>query len=131
MKSLLLKLPPWTLTVVVVTAVLYLTLAPDPLPDIDTPMWEHTDKVVHAIMMLGVAWGIGLDMMRASRTELRRLPGRVLLTIAVVTALFGGGVELLQSAMQMGRSADIVDFGADTVGALAGCATLPLWVHLR
>ena len=50
----LISLPPCIFSVVCIIAVLYLTLVPRPLPDMDIPLFPGADKVVHAIMMMGV-----------------------------------------------------------------------------
>lgn len=63
-KQLIKRLPPFTLTAIVTAAVLYLTLVPKPLPDNDIEWFEGADKVVHAIMMLGITGSLGLDYMR-------------------------------------------------------------------
>lgn len=66
-KQLIKRLPPFTLTAIVTAAVLYLTLVPKPLPDNDIEWFEGADKVVHAIMMLGITGSLGLDYMRPIR----------------------------------------------------------------
>jgi VanZ family protein len=127
------RLPQGLLTAVTVAAVLYLTLVPRPLPDMDMPMWEHTDKVVHALMMLGVLWAANVDIMRRNRIRWcrMRLSSMVWLTVAVMA--FGGVIELAQGAMQMGRGADWVDFAADCAGAVVAAVIswLAPWPYPR
>lgn len=125
MTRLLLRLPQWALTAVCVAAVLYLTLFPHPLPDNDLRLWEHTDKVVHALMMAGVVWCAALDLMRRSRSTLRPLRLRELAAITFTVILFGGAIELAQRAMELGRGADWADWAADSIGAVA--AALITW----
>ena len=43
----LISLPPCIFSVVCIIAVLYLTLVPRPLPDMDIPLFPGADKVVH------------------------------------------------------------------------------------
>ncbi|MDE7387963.1 MAG: VanZ family protein [Muribaculaceae bacterium] len=121
----LLRLPQWTLTAVVTAAVLWLTLAPHPLPDeMDVPLFEDIDKVVHAIMMGGLAAAAALDTMRrhkggrngARRWE--RLRPRACVIIIVAVSIFGGAIELTQEAMGLGRGAEWGDLTADIVGAI-------------
>lgn len=57
----ILRLPPWLLTTLTVLAILWLTLAPHPLPDNDIPTFEGIDKVVHACMFGGLYFMICLD----------------------------------------------------------------------
>lgn len=113
LKTLLLRIPRWLLSAVCFAAVLYLTLAPKPLPDTEMPLWEHTDKIVHALMFGGLCFCFGLDIWRSRRAP---LPDRLLLAAGV--GLFGGFIELLQNAMRLGRGGDWADFAADIVGSL-------------
>lgn len=112
-KQQLLRVPRWLLSTVCLTAVLYLTLAPQPLPDTDMSLWEHSDKIVHALMFGGLCFCLGLDIWRTRRGP---LPYRLLLATGV--GLFGGVIELLQDAMNMGRGGDWADFASDCVGSL-------------
>lgn len=113
LNKLLLKIPRWWSSALVAGAVLYLTLAPKPLPDNDIQFWEHTDKLVHGLMMAGTYWAIAFDMGRGRSLSVGR---RIWLLGAVIA--FGGAIELVQGAMKMGRGASWGDFGADTAGAL-------------
>ena len=116
----LLKVPRWVCSAVVIAAVLYLTLVPSPLPENDIPLWEHTDKVVHAIMMLGIWWAVALDWGRGQTIGWRR---SVWLTVAVIA--LGGIIELLQGSMGLGRGASWGDFAADAAGAIIAALTYP------
>ncbi len=49
------------MTAVVVLAILWLTLAPKPLPDSDVHWFEGADKVVHGCMFGGLFFVMGLD----------------------------------------------------------------------
>lgn len=113
LKRQLLRVPRWLLSAVCLAAVLYLTLVPKPLPDTDISLWEHTDKIVHALMFGGLCFCFGFDIWRGRRAP---LPYRLLL--AAGAGLFGGVIELLQDAMNMGRGGDWADFAADCAGSL-------------
>lgn len=113
------RLPPYILTIAVVLAVLYLTLMPDPLPDNDISLFPGADKVVHAIMMLGVIDCLALDYLRKNPGR-TKAPGVLLIIFCIATIIFGGAIELIQGAMDMGRGQDIYDFYADAGGALTG-----------
>lgn len=119
-KRLLNKCPAWMFTAIVVIAILYLTLVPRPLPEMDIPLFPGADKVVHAIMMMGMMWCIGLDLIRKNRPGLPQAPKAKLSVALIATIAFGGAIELAQGAMKMGRGEDIYDFLADVIGALAG-----------
>ena len=105
------RIPRWLPTVLTVSAVLYLTLFPDPVPDNDLPLWEHTDKVVHALMMAAVWTALAIDLRRPLTPRLR-------LTLFISVTAFGALIELAQQAMDLGRTADLADLAADTLGAL-------------
>lgn len=133
---------PGILSSVVVMAILWLTLAPHPLPDSDVSLFEHADKVVHALMFGGLVFSLVVDreLCRQRRYELSgKLPrgGNLagLLVIAVAATLFGGGIEVLQSWMGLGRGCDLLDFLADATGAFLSAAVSPslasLLLHRR
>lgn len=118
------RLPRWSLTAITVTAILWLTLAPHPLPDVDVPIFPGADKVVHALMMSGLLWAWALDSMRAVHAWNRP---RHLTTATVLVILFGGAIELTQMAMHAGRGAEWWDFAADAAGALLAMLTIRLF----
>jgi VanZ family protein len=56
--------------------------------------------------------------------------------IAILMLLFGGGIEIAQGAMGLGRDADIMDFVADSVGVVValialylGLGAWPRWIE--
>ena len=109
-------LPPGVPGGLVIAAILYLTLAPQPLGD-DTPeLFYGADKVVHAIMFGAMSFVLSLDrlMWRGSVSR------RALIIIAIVSAATGIVIEFLQTWMDAGRSGDAADGVADVVGAAAG-----------
>lgn len=127
-KQLIKRLPPFTLTAIVTAAVLYLTLVPKPLPDNDIEWFEGADKVVHAIMMLGITGSLGLDYMRRYVKRELQAPALLIIVFVLATGVFGGLIEVIQGWMDLGRGEDIQDFIADCVGALAGgFLSLVLW----
>lgn len=99
-------------------AILYLTLSPEPVPDTGMELFEGADKVVHAVMFGGLAGALCLDIVR--RYGFSRLGGWMMTLVFVVVSLTGGGIELLQKALDAGRSCEFYDFVADSVGALIG-----------
>lgn len=119
--SPLLRLPRWLLTTLSTTLILYLTLAPKPLPDTGIRFWEHTDKIVHAIMFGALYLCAAIDIWRLRRPASHRQ--RWLLYAAVVT--FGAAIEIAQQAMDMGRAGSPGDWAADAAGALLALALIP------
>lgn len=152
-QRLLVKLPSWLLTIIVILVILYLTLWPDPLPD-DTPhLFPGADKVVHALMFGGLTLVILIDRQRytagsgkpghsdndtadsihdadhsvdsVSWPPLK--PGFVW-PVALASSLFGAVIECLQWGMGLGRGFEAGDIVADTVGSFLFAA---LWLRLQ
>ena len=113
--------------------VLWLTLAPQPLPDLDVPSFEGLDKVVHAVMMGGLAGAVMFDRRRCGRWNLRKnntgsqrelAPGAVFV-ISLCVAVFSAADEWAQGALDMGRTSGIYDWIADMVGIIMAALTAP------
>lgn len=109
-----LKLPRWVLSIVCMALICYLTLVPQPLPDNDIPFWEHTDKLVHAIMFGALYTCLTLDIWRG-RT---RPPLRSAWLLALAVTAVGALIEVAQHLMALGRGGDLIDLASDAVGAL-------------
>jgi hypothetical protein len=137
------KAPAWTYSAVCFLAILYLTLFPDPLRGAHVSLFPGADKVVHAIMMMGMMLCLAFDTLRrgavsrhasagvaeaglSGKSNARRRENSwraymgVLVCFLVLVVLFGGAIELLQDAMGLGRSKDFADFVADSIGAVVG-----------
>ena len=114
LKRIIKNSPQYIYSIIVVIAVLYLTLAPKPLPDNDIHLFEGADKVVHAIMFFGVMICLALDYIR-KRSHVSATP---LFLFCIVTIAFGGAIEFIQDWMGLGRSKDFFDFIADSIGAI-------------
>jgi len=78
----------------------------------DLHLW---DKAEHALAFFGMSVWFG-GLIRRSRYPL----------IAVAMILFGGGIEIAQGAMGLGRDEDIMDLVADTVGIVVAMGLLYL-----
>lgn len=104
----------YALTLLSVAAVLWLTLAPDPLPDNDAELWPGFDKCVHLLMM-GEICGVWLW----NRFRKRQVKVAGILAIVVAVAAFAGVIEIIQESMGMGRSGDIGDWEAGCMGIVA------------
>lgn len=119
------QIPEWQPTVTVVCLILYLTLLPRPLGEEEIFLFPHADKVVHLLMFGGLTGTVLYDRWRTGRP----LGWKGALIVATLSSLFGVLVEILQSAMHMGRSGnDILDIAADVAGAYAALAVCR-WLH--
>lgn len=127
MRKIIHKSPAWLYTVIVTLSIIYLTLVPKPLPDIQVPLWEHTDKVVHALMFGGFVAACCLDYMR--KKQISHISKRIMLTIIIIATAFGGIIEILQNAMGLGRSGDYFDLIADFAGIIIFAAISPATVR--
>lgn len=115
----------WWPTALVTCAVLWLTLAPHPLPDeADVPLFEHADKVVHALMMGGLAATAMFDVWRRTRSITKK---QILMT-GIIVAIFSCADEWAQSLT--GRSTDPLDALADLTGVVIACAIFPTKTRL-
>jgi VanZ family protein len=96
--------------------IFYACLAP--VSDLD-PGWEIeiSDKLVHFVLYF--SWTIFLYF-ASSRGYKRPIKKRRALVYWLIAVLIGGFIELLQSWMGLGRSADLLDALANTAGAVAG-----------
>ncbi|MBD5244598.1 MAG: GNAT family N-acetyltransferase [Barnesiella sp.] len=118
------KTPPYFFTLAVTLAVCYFTLVPNPLPSDHIHLFPHSDKVVHFIMFATLAGAILFDRCRAHHMVPRPLAA---IGAMIISSLFGGIVEILQHLMELGRSADWLDFIADTIGAAFGAWLVYVW----
>lgn len=110
----------WLYTAIVVAAIFYLTLVPRPLPPELTPLIPGLDKAVHGIMFLVLTLVASLDCGFRSRRQFVKPKTSLLVAIAICSALFGGAIEIVQNAMNMGRGGDAADFAADAIGSFLG-----------
>jgi VanZ family protein len=96
--------------------IFYACLAP--VSNLD-PGWEIniSDKLVH--FTLYFSWTL-LLYFASSRGYKRSIKKQKSLLYWLVAVLIGGLIELLQSWMDLGRSADLLDAIANTAGAVAG-----------
>lgn len=120
LKKFISSLPAWSLTVLTVVCILWLTLFPRPLGDIEPPLFSGADKIVH-FMMFGVLMAmIYIDCIRGNR---RKKPSVSFILYAMTAVvLFGILIEILQLKMEVGRSFEIADILADSAGAISTAA---------
>lgn len=124
-RSLLDKLPAWTLTIVCFLSICWLTLAPHPLPDNDIPLFPGADKIVHAIMFGGFTLCIILDWNRRHGWPVT--VSKADWYAPVYASGFGIVTELLQQEMNAGRSGDVWDLVADIIGSFLVCGACVIY----
>ena len=95
-------------------AVVILVISTVPVPAVGAP--EGTDKGVHGLLYLVLGFLAGRSLLGE-----RLVPLWQLLVLVVVLAAFGA-VDEAHQMMLAGRTADIRDWIADVLGALAGVA---------
>lgn len=115
-------MPTGTFTVLTVVVILWLTLGQPPSPENSIELWEHTDKIVHAIMFGGLYYVIMLDYYRHNVDKKPAIINKHSLLFALICISFGGIIEIVQPHFE--RSADLLDFVADCAGVtIALCVT--------
>lgn len=115
MKKFLVKIPSGVLSGICIFVILYLTLAPKPLPDMDLKL-NYPDKIAHLLMFLIATCVFYFDYIKYRYPRHPRLDVFVAITLSSV--IFGGLIELLQELMVMGRHQDIYDFVFNSIGAV-------------
>jgi VanZ family protein len=94
---------------VVGTLLVLIVVVASLVPGKDLPHLGISDKIEHIIAYFGLAaWFGGLLMPRRY------------VQLGVALLLLGGGIEIAQGLMGLGRQADWYDFYADAFGVLAG-----------
>lgn len=114
---------------VVLIAIIYLTLFPQPLGENEVHLFEGADKIVHFIMFGGLTGTFIFDRWRIGQP----LGMGAAILAATASAVIGAVAEYLQYVMQLGRSGnDIFDILANNLGAFAAvpvCRWLH-WIHI-
>lgn len=101
--------------------VLYATLWPDPTGSVGAGFFPGADKLIHAIMMGGLLGAIIFDRRRSGK----RLTVKFVVYSALCLTLFSAVDEIAQHYMNLGRTWDIMDFGADCGGLIIATLSAP------
>lgn len=116
LKNWLGQIPPWLFSILCALAILWLTIAPHPLGEDEIPMFAGADKVAHALMFGGFTLCLLFDRQRRQHWKAPRL--MQFLEAVCLGFIFGFITELLQSIMELGRTAEMTDLLADLAGSL-------------
>ncbi len=122
------KLPPWSLTLVTLILILWLTLSPKPLGDDPPELFPGADKIVHGLM-----FGFLLLMILVDRKRSKgwKAVGFVFVAVsAILVILLGVAIEEMQGMMELGRSYDVADIYADSAGTVAVAVGWTIWSHM-
>ena len=111
----------WLPTMLTLAVVLYATLWPDPVGAEESMIFPGADKLIHAVMMGGLSSAVLFDRRRAGH----KLTCGYIVIVAIVMVVFSALDEVLQSAMGLGRSLDVLDFLADVTGIAIASLTAP------
>mgnify|MGYP006290071237 CR=1 FL=1 len=104
------KIAAWMLVVLILSAI-----PGSSLHKMELPFYKkiYLDKIIHACIYCVLC----ILLIMAMRNKQIKLPVVWALVIAII---YGGLMELAQKYIFTGRSAEWLDFGANTFGALAG-----------
>ena len=130
-KAFLNKLPAWTLSIICFLAICWLTLAPDPLPDNDLPLFPGADKIAHGIMFGGFTLCIIIDALRRKGWPAYPENARILFYSPDIPSVVGIITEFLQGMMHAGRTFELWDMVADITGAFLVAAVFLIIEYSR
>ena len=125
LKRILSGLPAWSLSILSLALMCWLTLSPQPLPEM-TPTFSGADLLAHGLMFGGITFCFLLDRQR--RREWRPVGLAYILWAFIVATAIGILIEYAQLWMELGRSFEVRDMEADGAGALF-CSLL--WYFLQ
>lgn len=122
-QRLLYDIWPWSFSIIVFAFILWLTLGKPPVPDTDIELWEHTDKIVHAIMFGTLFFALSFDYYRKHPTLLPKKCSGKMGIFLLITVVIGALIEITQPYFD--RTADIYDFLADVAGTVIAFIITP------
>ncbi len=111
----------WWPTMLVLAVIAYATLDSDPVGADNLPPIPHIDKLIHAIMFGGLFSALAFDHYRAGK----EMTHRILFIFAIGSLIVGAADEWAQSALNTGRSGDVLDLAADAIGIAVAYFTAP------
>lgn len=112
---------------IVIAVIIYATWVPKPIDPDDIPPIPHIDKLIHDVMMGGLAGAIMFDYRRDHRNM--PLSHKVVNFITIAVAIFCIVDELVQGFLPIGRPSDFYDLLADWFGVAIAYVTAPYVVN--
>jgi VanZ family protein len=107
----------WTLPLLYMGLIFYLSAQPNPLPNLTALIW---DKLLHSTEYAA----LGAMLFFAFRAV--GVAGRWAMLLALVCASLYGATDEIHQSFVRNRSCDVLDWTADTTGALVGTAAAAL-----
>lgn len=108
-------------SVLTIMLILWLTLAPKPVGEIDVPLFPGIDKVAHVCIFGFLTIIMWIDCgRRAAQWKFPTLRHTMLLASASMA--LGIAIEFMQHYMDLGRSLEWADMAADAAGCLGAVA---------
>lgn len=117
--------PKWLPTILCSLLILWLTLAPQPIGEVELSLFPGADKLVHALMFFALTLCILFDTLHVKHCKSLSLP--VVSLIVFIGMAAGVGIEFLQRVTDLGRSFEYVDMMADAFGAVVAGG---IWIIL-
>lgn len=99
--------------------ILILFLCTMPSSDLPSSSWMnglHIDKLVHCFLFGGIVVLMAFGVYK----QKQHISGWALFGLALVGSLYGVAIEFIQKYFTAGRSFEIADIIADTIGAFGG-----------
>jgi len=103
----------WALIILIL-----LGLPPSDLPKTPFLHIPHLDKIVHGVLFCVLVLLIARGLYKQNSSFL--INKNIALFSIFIGVLYGGITEILQGSVFIGRTSDIIDFLADTVGCIIG-----------
>ena len=99
-----------------------------PGEEIPTPNWQipYLDKIVHVGMFFLLSMLISLMSIWDTFLTFKKL----LIIVTLVALVYGGFIEIMQH-YYFDRSGEILDLGADLLGAIIGCCFYPFIRNIK
>lgn len=85
----------------------------------------HFDKIVHFGLFGGIVFLISLGIY----WQKQFVSNKTLIWLVIISAAYGFAIELIQKYWAIGRSFDMYDLLADTLGAIGGVVAFKLFSH--
>jgi VanZ family protein len=104
----------YPVSALVVLAVLFLSFFKPPKTAISDI--SNIDKIIHAIMYIGLSLIVWLEFLRKHTGKLSLWRGWLVASLFPI--ILGGGIELGQEYLTSNRSGEWLDFAADTAGVI-------------